>query len=147
MAHGWPSLWSTWSNQIQELKVRHLLLIYLLPINAYTQDDYHLIVPDLRGFGPSTHPDDIQSSGTMGDLVGDLVCILEHAAITSAICIGYESRFIATISFHLTFVLFFTSHDWGAQVCYEAARMRPDIFKAVVALVIPVSSLTWLQFA
>lgn len=31
------------------------------------------------------------------------------------------------------------SHDWGSQVCYEAARMRPDIFKAVVGLCIPVS--------
>lgn len=99
MAHGWPSLWSTWSYQIQEFK-----------------NDYHLIVPDLRGFGSSTHPDDVESSGTMGDMVGDLVCILEHAAVTSAICVG---------------------HDWGAQICYEAARMRPDIFKAVAALVIP----------
>ena len=23
MAHGWPSLWSTWSNQIQEFNVRY----------------------------------------------------------------------------------------------------------------------------
>jgi soluble epoxide hydrolase/lipid-phosphate phosphatase len=99
MVHGWPSLWSTWSYQIQEFK-----------------NDYHLIAPDLRGFGSSTHPDDVESSGTMGDMVGDLVCILEHASVRSAICMG---------------------HDWGAQVCYEAARMRPDIFNAVVGIVIP----------
>lgn len=32
-------------------------------------------------------------------------------------------------------------HDWGSQVCYEAARMRPDIFTAVVAIAIPVTLL------
>lgn len=71
MVHGWPSLWSTWSNQILEF-----------------QDEYHMIAPDLRGFGASTHPGDVQSSGTMGDLVGDLVCIMEHAGVQSAVCIG-----------------------------------------------------------
>jgi len=49
-------------------------------------------------------------------MVGDLVCILDNASVKSAICVG---------------------HDWGAQICYEAARMRPDIFKAVVGVVIP----------
>ena len=34
-----------------------------------------------------------------------------------------------------------TSHDWGAQVCWEAARMRPDIFEAVAAAVVPVRAL------
>ena len=33
------------------------------------------------------------------------------------------------------------SHDWGAQVCHSAARMRPDIFTAVAGLVLPVSGL------
>jgi soluble epoxide hydrolase / lipid-phosphate phosphatase len=85
--HGWPGLWvisclilctirnllrkSTWSNQIIEF-----------------QDSYHLLVPDLRGFGGSSHPGDVQTSGTMGDLVGDLVCILEHANVRSVTCIG-----------------------------------------------------------
>ncbi|KAF8960273.1 Alpha/Beta hydrolase protein [Flammula alnicola] len=99
MVHGWPSLWSTWSKQIEEFK-----------------EDYHLIVPDLRGFGESTHPGEPQSSGTLGDMVSDLVCILEHAKVTSAVCIG---------------------HDWGSPVCYEAARLRPDIFTAVVGVVTP----------
>ncbi|KIM42734.1 hypothetical protein M413DRAFT_444402 [Hebeloma cylindrosporum] len=99
MVHGWPSLWSTWSNQILEF-----------------QEDYHLIAPELRGFGESTHPGDTKSSGTMGDMVGDLVCILEHAKVSSAICMG---------------------HDWGSTICYEAARSRPDIFTGVVGAVVP----------
>lgn len=53
------------------------------------QEDYHLVVPDLRGFGESTHPGDVRSSGTIPDMVGDLVCILQHAGISSAVCVGY----------------------------------------------------------
>lgn len=32
-----------------------------------------------------------------------------------------------------------TRHDWGAQLAYEAARERPDIFTAVIGVTIPVS--------
>lgn len=44
--------------------------------------------------------------------------MLQDANVTKAVCIG---------------------HDWGAQICYEAARMRPDLFEGVVGAVIPVS--------
>ncbi|TFK66649.1 alpha/beta-hydrolase [Pluteus cervinus] len=99
MVHGWPSLWSSWSNQIQEL-----------------EQDYHLIVPNLRGFGNSQHPGDVKASSTMSDYVGDLVCILEKEKVDKAICAG---------------------HDWGAQVCYEAVRQRPDIFGGVIGITVP----------
>ncbi|KAG6835722.1 hypothetical protein H0H93_015349 [Arthromyces matolae] len=52
----------------------------------------------------------------MGDLVGDLVCVLEDAGVSNAICMG---------------------HDWGSQLCYEAARMRPDMFVSVIGVVVP----------
>lgn len=97
--HGWPGLWASWKYQIEEF-----------------QNDYHIIAPDLRGFGASTHPGDVRSSGTMPDLVGDLLCILEHAGALEAIAVG---------------------HDWGTQLAYEAARERPDIFTAVVGITIP----------
>lgn len=99
LVHGWPSIWSTWARQITEF-----------------EKDYHLIVPDLRGFGRSTHPDDVRSSGTLFDHVGDLTCILEHANVKEAVCVG---------------------HDWGSAVCYEAGRSRPDIFKGIVGGVVP----------
>ncbi|KAF8515770.1 Alpha/Beta hydrolase protein [Hysterangium stoloniferum] len=100
LVHGWPSLWSTWSNQIKHF-----------------EKDYNLIVPNLRGFGGSTHPGDVQSSGTMADMVSDLTCVLEHASVQhKVVCVG---------------------HDWGAQVCWEAARMRPDLFEAVAGAVLP----------
>ncbi|TRM68733.1 Alpha/Beta hydrolase protein [Schizophyllum amplum] len=99
LVHGWPSLWTTWSYQIKEF-----------------ENDYRLIAPDHRGFGESTHPGDVQSSGTLQDLVGDMVCVLEDAGVTTATCVG---------------------HDWGSAVCYEAARSRPDIFTAVVGAAVP----------
>ena len=53
----------------------------------------------------------------MFDLVRDMICVLNDAGVDKAICLG---------------------HDWGAQVCWEAARMRPDIFEAVAVAVVPV---------
>lgn len=98
--HGWPGLWSSWSNQIQHF-----------------EKNYRLIIPDLRGFGASTHPGDVESSGTMADMVEDLACILRQASPKhKVVCIG---------------------HDWGSQVCWEAARMRPDLIQAVAGVVVP----------
>ncbi|KAF9558413.1 alpha/beta-hydrolase [Agrocybe pediades] len=99
MVHGWPGLWSTWSKQIQGF-----------------ERDYHLVVPDLRGFAESSHPGEVQSSGSLPDIVDDLICVLDDANVSSAICIG---------------------HDWGSSICYEAARLRPDRIKAVVGAVVP----------
>ncbi|GBE79079.1 predicted protein [Sparassis crispa] len=99
MEPGWPSLWHSWKYQIEEFK-----------------DEYHIVAPDHRGFASSTHPGDIESSGTWGDHVGDMVCALEHAGVNHAICMG---------------------HDWGSQICYEAARMRPDLIEGVIGMAIP----------
>ncbi|KAN0098105.1 Alpha/Beta hydrolase fold [Tylopilus felleus] len=99
MVHGWPSLWSSWGHQIEHFK-----------------HDYRLVAIDVRGFGGSSHPSDIQSSSTMADITGDLACVLEHAGVSSAICMG---------------------HDWGSVVCYDAARRRPDVFSAVIGVTIP----------
>ena len=52
-------------------------------------------------------------------MVGDLVCILQDAGVSKAVCVG---------------------HDWGAQICYEAARMRPELFEGVVGAALPVCS-------
>jgi len=97
--HGWPGLWSTWSNQIEEFR-----------------DDYHLLIPDLRGFGWSSHPGDPEDSGTIQDHIADLTCLLEAANVKQAVCVG---------------------HDWGAAVCWQAARSRPDLFEAVAGAAVP----------
>jgi soluble epoxide hydrolase/lipid-phosphate phosphatase len=50
LVHGWPSLWTTYRNQI----------------TAFS--DYRLIVPEIRGFGDSEHPKDLFTSNTMFDV-------------------------------------------------------------------------------
>jgi pimeloyl-ACP methyl ester carboxylesterase len=66
-----------------------VLVVNPFNILSYSlQTDYRLIVPNIRGFGASTHPRDIQSSGSFPDLVGDMMCILEHASVSQAIVMG-----------------------------------------------------------
>ena len=73
----------------------------------------------------------------MPDLVGDLLCILEHAGAPGAIAVGYAKSRGGVIS-SLAKDICLERHDWGAQLAYEAARERPDIFTAVVGITIPV---------
>lgn len=51
MSHGWPSLWTTYRNQIQTLG-----------------KEYRLIIPEHRGYGDSGHPHDLFESNTMPDV-------------------------------------------------------------------------------
>ncbi|KXN81027.1 hypothetical protein AN958_06286, partial [Leucoagaricus sp. SymC.cos] len=88
---------------------------WLKQIEAF-EKDYQLLVSDLCSFRYSSHPDDYKSSHTMQDLVHDLVCILKDTKVSSAICMG---------------------HDWGSQVCYKAMHIQPDIFNAIIGLVVP----------
>jgi soluble epoxide hydrolase / lipid-phosphate phosphatase len=74
----------------------------------------------------------------MGDIVGDLVCVLRHAGVTShgVTCVGYAA--LSPACLYAWSDGSERRHDWGSQVCYEAARMRPDVFEAVVGIVVPV---------
>jgi pimeloyl-ACP methyl ester carboxylesterase len=65
-----------------------LSLEYMPFSHRCLQEDYRVIAPSLRGFGGSTHPGDVQSSGTVFDAVGDLLCILKHANVEQAVVIG-----------------------------------------------------------
>ncbi|KAG8906419.1 hypothetical protein FRB99_006921 [Tulasnella sp. 403] len=99
MVHGWPGIWSTWARQI-----------------THFERDYDLLIPNLRGFYKSSHPGDVYTSGTYGDFVSDLTCVMDNAGVEQAICMGQVNRL---------------------RLCFEAARQRPDRFKAVIGLVVP----------
>ncbi len=49
------------------------------------------------------------------------MCVMDHAGVKAGICMG---------------------NDFGAQVCWEAARSRPDRFIGVFNAVVPVRSAT-----
>lgn len=76
---------------------------------------YRVVAPDQRGYGETDRPDAIESY-TLLHLVGDMVGLLDALEEQQAVIVG---------------------HDWGANVAWQAALMRPDRFRAVAALSVP----------
>lgn len=88
LVHGFPSLWSVWGPQILAFS-----------------NDFHLIVPNLRGFGKSGFIGNVKTTGTFFDLADDVNCLLGAEKVAQAACVGI---------------------DWGTQVCLEAAIFYPQ---------------------
>src|SRR4026207_707791 len=82
---------------------------------ALAEAGFHAVAPDMRGYGQSDRPDAIDQY-TLLHLVGDMVGLLD--------ALGAESAVIA-------------GHDWGAPVAWHSALLRPDRFRAVIALSVP----------
>jgi pimeloyl-ACP methyl ester carboxylesterase len=76
---------------------------------------YRAVAPDLRGYSESSRPE-TSDAYTQLHIVGDLVGLVEALGDKSCVLIG---------------------HDWGAVATWNAALMRPDLFRAVAALSIP----------
>lgn len=99
LCHGFPESWYSWRHQLR----------------ALAAEGYHVVAPDMRGFGRSSHPLEV-SAFTQPKLVGDIVGLLEALPHKTAIIAG---------------------HDWGAPVAWNAALFRPDLFRAVIGLSVP----------
>jgi pimeloyl-ACP methyl ester carboxylesterase len=69
----------------------------------------------MRGYGQSDRPEAIDQY-TLLHLVGDIVGLLDALGVQQAVIAG---------------------HDWGAVVAWHAALLRPDRFRAVIALNLP----------
>jgi pimeloyl-ACP methyl ester carboxylesterase len=105
LLHGFPELAYTWRNQ-------------LLPL---AQAGFHVIAPDLRGYGrsapaPVRFRDDL-APYSMLNRVGDVLSLVRE--------LGYEK--VAAI----------VGHDWGGPTAQWCARLRPDVFQSVVSLSTP----------
>ncbi|MGV1760872.1 alpha/beta fold hydrolase [Rhizobium sp. A22-96] len=103
-----------------------ILFVHGFPDTAYTwrkqmqavaSAGFRAIAPDMRGYGGSSAPTD-PALYTPLQTVGDLVGLLDALQVPQAIVVG---------------------HDWGANVAWNAALMRPDRFKAVFCLAVPYS--------
>ncbi len=101
-----------------------VLFVHGFPDTAYTwraqmqavaSAGYRAIAPDMRGYGRSSAPAD-PALYTPLQTVGDLVGLLDALQIAQATLVG---------------------HDWGANVAWNAAMMRPDRFTAVFCLAVP----------
>src|SRR3984893_16365246 len=84
-------------------------------IDGLAAAGFHAVAPDMRGYGKSDRPEAIDQY-TIFHLVGDLVGLLDALEVPTAIIVG---------------------HDWGATIAWQAARLRPDRFRAVAALSVP----------
>ncbi len=99
LCHGWPELSYSWRHQIAALAAA----------------GFHVVAPDMRGFGRTSAPVDI-SAYSIFDTVGDMVALVAALGENRAAIVG---------------------HDWGAPVAWHAALFRPDIFSAVAGLSVP----------
>ncbi|KAK4562617.1 hypothetical protein RGQ29_005212 [Quercus rubra] len=99
LIHGFPELWSSWTYQINQL----------------AEQGYHVVAPDMRGYGDSDCPLD-PASYTAFHLVGDLIGLLDQ--------LGEEKAFVV-------------GHDWGAKIAWDLCLFRPDRVRALVNLGVP----------
>ncbi len=99
LCHGWPELSYSWRHQL----------------TALAEAGFHVVAPDMRGFGGTSAPQDI-GAYTIFHTVGDMVALVAALGEKKAVVIG---------------------HDWGAPVAWHAAMFRPDIFTAVGGLSVP----------
>lgn len=99
LCHGWPELSYSWRHQIP----------------AIAAAGYHVVAPDMRGFGRTSAPADV-AAYSIFDHVGDVVALVAALGEKRAVIVG---------------------HDWGAPVAWHAAMFRPDVFSAVAGLSVP----------
>jgi pimeloyl-ACP methyl ester carboxylesterase len=99
LCHGWPELSYAWRHQIA----------------AIADAGFHVVAPDMRGFGRSSAPADANAYSIF-DTVGDMVALVAAIGEKQAVIVG---------------------HDWGAPVAWHAAMFRPDVFTAVAGLSVP----------
>lgn len=99
LCHGFPESWYSWRHQI----------------GALADAGYHVVAPDMRGYGQTESPDAIDQY-TLLHLVGDILGLLDGLGAETAVIAG---------------------HDWGAPVAWHAALLRPDRFRGVIGLSVP----------
>ena len=99
LCHGFPESWYSWRHQIK----------------ALSETGYHVIAPDMRGYGQTDRPNAIDQY-SLFHLVGDMVGLVNAIGDGPAVVIG---------------------HNWGAPVAWHCALFRPDRFHAVAGLSVP----------
>ncbi len=85
LLHGWPEFWLTWE-----------------PVMERLADRFHLVAPDLRGFGDSDKPHGLFGSQ---DAAGDMLALLDALGLDRVGLVG---------------------HDIGGGVMQAMARRAPD---------------------
>jgi pimeloyl-ACP methyl ester carboxylesterase len=85
-------------------------------MQAVAEAGYRAVALDMRGYGQSFAPESADLYTAL-HLTGDLIAVLDALSIETAVLVG---------------------HDWGAYQSQMAALLRPDRFRALVSLAIPI---------
>ncbi len=101
LVHGWPESWYSWRHQLK----------------ALADAGYHAVAPDMRGYGKTDKPKDIEAYD-IKQLTADVAGIVDAMGEESAILIG---------------------HDWGSIVTWNAMLLHPEKFTALVSMSVPYS--------
>ena len=99
LCHGFPELAFSWRHQVP----------------ALTDAGFRVIVPDLRGYGASSAPVELEAYDVVA-LCGDLRGLLDALDEEQAAFVG---------------------HDWGAWLAWQLAVLHPERVRAVAALSVP----------
>lgn len=101
LLHGFPESWYSWRHQLEPL----------------AEAGYHAVAPDMRGYGKSDKPHDINAYNQV-EVVNDIIGLIPALGYETAVVIG---------------------HDWGAPTAWSCALFHPDKVTAVGALSVPFS--------
>jgi pimeloyl-ACP methyl ester carboxylesterase len=96
LLHGFPDSGRLWRHQVP----------------ALADAGFQVIVPDLRGYGRSDKPEDVEAYSMMF-LAGDVLAVLADLGIARAHVVG---------------------HDWGAALAWGLASLAPDYVDHLVTL-------------
>ena len=101
LCHGFPELAFSWRHQVL----------------ALARAGYRVLAPDMRGYGGSSRPDDIEAYDVL-TLCADLAGLLDDVGAEDAVFVG---------------------HDWGASVVWHMALAHPERVRAVAGMSVPVT--------
>ncbi|CAJ1367810.1 unnamed protein product [Effrenium voratum] len=98
--HGFPDTWFGWRHQMP----------------AFSQRGWHVVVPDLRGYGETEVPKESPAQYQMKELCEDLLGLLEALLLRRVVVLG---------------------HDWGGSLAWTFALQFPQRVTAVGAVCTP----------
>jgi pimeloyl-ACP methyl ester carboxylesterase len=101
LIHGFPESWYSWRHQLP----------------AIAAAGFRAVAIDVRGYGRSSAPLDIEAYGMLHH-VNDNLGVLEALGEPAAVVVG---------------------HDWGSPIAANSALLRPDVFRALALLSVPYS--------
>src|SRR6201995_5285680 len=102
LLHGFPECWYSWRHQLR----------------ALAEAGFHAVAPDLRGYGRSDRPEEVEKYTILHD-IGDIVGLVDALGARQAVIAG---------------------HDIGAAIAWQAALLRPDRFRGGIAMSPPFRS-------